>query len=87
MRRFLDRRRSTLQEFLNALADLRLLAEVVRPTGQPPECRDPRDRMYLHCAVFARVDYLVSADDDLLSMATIAGIPIVSAAECLAAIR
>jgi predicted nucleic acid-binding protein len=75
------------QRFLADVADLRLLAEVVRPTGEPPECRDPRDRIYLHCAVFARVDYLVSADDDLLSMAVIEGIPIVSAADCLAAIR
>ena len=41
-------------------------------------CRDPHDDKFLECAVAAKADYLVSADNDLLSLEKIEGIPIVN---------
>jgi putative PIN family toxin of toxin-antitoxin system len=42
------------------------LSEMVEPTGEPPPCRDEKDRKYLHCAVSGNVDFLVTTDLDLL---------------------
>ena len=86
VRRLLDRRGLSVQHYLNAAAGLRVFAELVTPTGEAPECRDPRDRMYLHCAVTAKVDYLVTSDDDLLAMGTVEEIPIVSPAGYLSVV-
>lgn len=40
-------------------------------------CRDANDNKFLACAVDGKANYLVSNDDDLLSMGAIEGIPIV----------
>ena len=69
---------------LNSLAGLFLAAAIVVPTGEPPPCSDESDRKYLHCAVTARVDYLVSQDCDLLDIEQIAAVPIVRPATFLA---
>ena len=45
--------------------------------------RDPSDNMFLTCAVEGRADYIVSGDQDLLTLETYQGIPIVTAAEFL----
>jgi len=45
--------------------------------------RDPSDNMFLACAVEGRADYVVSGDDDLLTLGSYQGIPIVTAAEFL----
>jgi len=37
-----------------------------RPLPQAVMCRDPQDQVFLDLAVAARVDYLVTGDDDLL---------------------
>lgn len=34
--------------------------------------------MYLHCALAANVDYLVTSDDDLLALGSVGDVPIVS---------
>jgi predicted nucleic acid-binding protein len=70
-----------LSQFVQAVEDLCLLAERVEPSGEPPPCRDEHDRMYLHCAVAAGVDYLITWDDDLLSLEAVNGIPIVTPGE------
>ena len=44
-----------------------------------PVSRDPDDDHVLACALSARADYLVSGDDDLLSLAVFEGIEIVNA--------
>jgi len=64
-----------------------LLTERVSPTGEPPPCRDERDRKYLHCAEFGAVDYLVTYDRDLLDLDNVGGIPIVTPAELLRHVR
>jgi len=50
----------------------------------PRVCRDPHDDVFLHCAVAARADGLVSGDDDLLSVGSeFRHIPVMSVAEAL----
>lgn len=46
-----------------------------------PECRDPRDRMFLELSVIAHADALVSGDGDLLELAPVFTIPIITPAE------
>jgi putative PIN family toxin of toxin-antitoxin system len=68
-----------------ALAEVRLLAEVVEPPPLAvPVCRDPDDDAVLALALAARVDLIVSGDDDLLSLKHYQGVPIVSAAQAVA---
>lgn len=70
-------------------ADLaRKLAEEVTivspvPLPLPPELRDPKDLPVLACAVAARADAIVSGDDDLVSLRSFQGIPIIKAREAL----
>ena len=78
VRRMMRRADMTVQNYLDAVADLRRLAEFVIPAGEAPPCRDEKDRKYLHCAVFARVDYLVTWDTDLLDIGEIEGRPIIT---------
>lgn len=54
--------------FVLRFIDLALLFD---PTGEPPVCRDEKDRPYLHCALTAHADFLVTHDKDLLDLATI----------------
>jgi predicted nucleic acid-binding protein len=49
-------------------------------------CRDPDDDEVLALAVAAQVDLIISGDDDLLSLGSFAGVPIVDAAAALKAI-
>lgn len=46
-------------------------------------CRDPDDDKFLSCALLGNTDYLVSGDDDLLSLKTIGASKIVTAKEFL----
>jgi putative PIN family toxin of toxin-antitoxin system len=45
--------------------------------------RDPSDNMFLACAVEGHADYIVSGDQDLLTLSSYQGISIVRAAEFL----
>lgn len=60
------------------IADLPPLSGVVR---------DPNDDMILACAVAAEAAYVVTRDDDLLSLQTYAGVVIVSPETLLAMLR
>jgi len=43
--------------------------------------RDPTDNMIVDCAVEAAADFIITGDNDLLSLGTAAGIPVVPPAE------
>lgn len=49
--------------------------------------RDPSDNMFLACAVEGHADYIVSGDEDLLTLGSYQGIPIVKATEFLRILR
>jgi uncharacterized protein len=42
-------------------------------------CRDPKDDMYLECAIAAGADYIISGDNDLLVLKEYGGVKIVNA--------
>ena len=63
------------EEFLDLLCEAALL---VRPEQGPPLCRDPKDDYLLYTAIAARADYLVSGDNDLLSLHSVGITTIVS---------
>ena len=84
VRRLFDRRGVTQRGFSSLLSKLRPGVESVSPTGEPPACRDEKDRKYLHCAVRARVDALITADRDMLVLEHVEGIPILDAHAFLA---
>ena len=51
--------------------------------GEPPDvpdCRDPRDRPFLELAAAAQADALVTGDGDLLALAPVFSIPIITPA-------
>lgn len=83
----LRRKNVTQDEYLDLVRDICSSADTVRVTGRPPPCGDEDDRKYLHCAVAARVDYLVSYDNDLLDLGMVRHIPIVKPGEFLARLR
>ena len=58
---------------------LRRRAVLVRPDVPIRMSRDPTDDKFLECAVSGAADYVVSADDDLLSLREVRGIPILDA--------
>ena len=67
-----------------ALAEIRRFAQVFDPPPLPlPVCRDPDDDHVLALAVAIRADFVVSGDDDLLSLASFEGIPIVNPGKAL----
>jgi putative PIN family toxin of toxin-antitoxin system len=67
-----------------SLAELQRLAEVVDPPPLPqPVCRDPDDDEVLALAIAARVELIVSGDNDLLSLSSFRGIPILPPAEAI----
>lgn len=54
------------------------------PPPQVPECRDPDDRPFLELALFAQADALVTGDRDLLALAAVFSIPIITPGELYA---
>lgn len=61
-------------------ATIRLIvarSELIRPSVQISACRDPKDDKFIEVAVTGKADVIVSGDDDLLTLAPYAGIPIV----------
>lgn len=68
-----------------SLAEVRQLAEIIEPPPLPqPVCRDPDDDQVLALAIAAKVEVIVSGDDDLLSLKSFEGIPIVAPAAAVA---
>jgi putative PIN family toxin of toxin-antitoxin system len=52
----------------------------VQLRGTVKACRDPKDDMFLECAVLARADLLIAGDKDLLVLGAFQGIRIVTPA-------
>ena len=70
---------------IRALIDLVLLrGEAVARVTRVAVCRDPKDDVFLEVALAGRADYLVSGDDDLLTLHPFRGIPIITPAAFLA---
>lgn len=46
-------------------------------------CRDPDDNKFLNCTIIGGANYLVSGDDDLLSLRTIGSTEIITSAQFL----
>lgn len=68
----------------NLLADYLPFCTTIRmPTHSPivPKCRDPFDRPFLELAVVGKAHFLVTGDNDLLSLAAQFNCPIVNAAD------
>lgn len=86
-RRLLDRVSLSTARYRVRLADVIGAAQRFSPEGEAPECRDPGDRKYLHCAVFAGADFLVTRDLDLLTLETIEGTRILTPEDLLAHLR
>jgi putative PIN family toxin of toxin-antitoxin system len=68
-----------------------LIEEEVLPCAEVVEigedirgvCRDPRDDIFLSCAVAGNADAIVSGDQDLLDLGLFRGIPLVSVSDFL----
>lgn len=71
-----------------SLAEVRRLAEVIDPPVLPqPVCRDPDDDHVLALAIAAKIDLIVSGDNDLLSLGSFEGIPIMAPAQAITLIE
>lgn len=67
---------------------MRRLAEVIEPPPLPqPVCRDPDDDEVLALAIAAKVELIVSGDNDLLSLRNFEGIPILAPAQAVGVIE
>jgi uncharacterized protein len=67
-----------------SLAEVRQLAEVVEPPPLPaPVCRDPDDDEVLALALAAKIDLIVSGNNDLLGLQVFEGILILIPAQAL----
>ena len=67
-----------------SLAEVRRLAEVIEPPPLPqPVCRDPEDDQVLALAIAAKVELIVSGDNDLLVLGSFEGVPIVAPADAV----
>ena len=75
----------TAQEVRQAIEELLPYAETVSPGKRLRAIRrDPADNRFLECAMAGKAQYLVSGDDDLLSLRSFQGISTVSVSEFLA---
>ncbi len=75
---------SDLDEYCEALKQI---ATVLQPERRIVASRDPGDDMVLDCAVAAGAGYLVTRDEDLLSLKNIEGTEIVTPENLLGLIR
>lgn len=67
------RRKEDLLELVREKAQF-----VELPAGIGNVCRDPKDEVYIVCAVVAQADFLVSGDQDLLDLKEHEGVKIIS---------
>lgn len=75
----------TRTRYVALIAALSELVEL--PESVPSICRDPDDDWVIACAVIGEADYIVSGDCDLLALERVGEIPILSAAQFLAALE
>lgn len=75
-----DRFRISPAAIPHLLADYLPWCERVTVAEPPPvpDCRDPRDRPFLELALAAQADFLATGDSDLLILAPLFAIPIIT---------
>lgn len=59
------RRHIVEEDARELLEQLRWSAVVIEPTTVPPQCRDPKDHVFLATAIDGKADAIVSGDADL----------------------
>ncbi len=62
-------------------------AKIIKPINRLTIARDEKDNRILECALTAHAHYLISGDNDLLTLKTIEQTKIITPAQFLAAIR
>ena len=67
----------------NLIDELFKLFKVIIPSTEINVCRDPDDNKFISCAVDAECTFIVSGDDDLLSIKKVNGINICTPSEFL----
>ena len=78
----LEQKGQSAGEIISRFRAVALIAEG-SPIPVPARLRDPDDLHVLICAVGAEVDAIVTGDDDLLSLETFEGIPILTVRQAL----
>jgi putative PIN family toxin of toxin-antitoxin system len=53
-------------------------SRLVVPTDRIKDCRDPKDNIFLECAITEPVDFIITGDHDLLSLNPFHNIPIIT---------
>ncbi len=84
-------RRPKLQKFLidskrsaePLIEKILLMSELVTSNVKVDVCRDKKDNKFIECALSANADYIVSGDEDLLSLKQFRNIKIVKTTEIL----
>ena len=76
----------SLSRQIGAMRQYQLWCEMVVVGELPdvPECRDSRDQMFLELAVVGQADALVTGDGDLLTLAPVFAVPIITPTELMA---
>ena len=80
-REVMIRARLTPEQIIEKIISVSQL--IVAPKLDIRFCRDEKDNKFLECAEIAKADYLVSGDDDLLSLKKFRDILIVTTSEIL----
>lgn len=65
-------------------SNLMTAMKIIQPHSRVQICRDPDDDKFIECALDAQCVYIVSGDQDLLSVRQYKGVRIVTVAEFLA---
>ncbi len=66
--------RELRQKFFSSLQSFKKVSDL-------KVCRDPKDDKFINCAIDAKAIYIVSGDNDLLTLKNFAGVEIVTARE------
>ncbi len=70
-------------DLLNLIALIEQQGILVEPAYLAPVSRDPKDDVFLACALASRSDYLISGDEDLLVLDEYRGTKIVTVSQFL----
>ena len=70
-------------DLLNIIALIEQKGILVEPAQVVPISRDPKDDVFLACALASRADFLVSGDDDLLVLGEYRGTQIITVSRFL----
>ena len=80
-RKVMLRVRLTAEQIIEKIISVSQL--IVAPKMDIKVCRDEKDNKFLECAEIIKADYIVSGDDDLLSLKKFGEIPILKTSEIL----